>query len=538
MRRFSILAMLLVLNAFRVNATERFVSLTSPNSAPPYTNWDTAAHVIQDAVDAADPGDIVIVTNGVYNTGGRVVRETVTNRVAITKPLTVESVNGPAVTIIEGYQIPGTTNGDSAMRGVWMTTNTTLMGFTVTHGATGTNSDAGTIYDPEAGGILCENFTNSVISNCVIIANSAFGYGGGIVLGTVYNSIIASNTDAYLGGGTVYSSLNRCLILDNYSQVGTGGALGNSGPGGDDGYCTYLNSCTLLGNSSSTGPGGANNQTLENCVLIGNQGGLGGGAVSCKIFNCTIVSNSAPIGAGVRLCRTYNSIVYYNNRPNIDQDRASDFQGATYFTCTPQTPFYGIGNITNEPVFANLSTGDFHLQSNSPCINSGVNAGLTVSNSFFINPSNAYLTFITNDFDGNPRVAGGMVDIGAYEYQSPASKISYAWLQQYNLPPDDSVDNADPDGDGMNNFQEWRAGTDPHDASSFLQLLTPIWNPPNVTLTWQSQTNITYYLQRSADLGASFLTIQSDIAGQTGATSCSDTNSSTSGAFLYRVGVE
>lgn len=55
---------------------------------------------IQAAVDAAVDGDMVLVTNGVYNTCVTVTPGyALNNRVVITKDITVRSVNGAAVTV-------------------------------------------------------------------------------------------------------------------------------------------------------------------------------------------------------------------------------------------------------------------------------------------------------------------------------------------------------------------------------------------------------------------------------------------------------
>ena len=215
-----------------------------------------------------------------------------------------------------------------------------------------------------------------------------------------------------------------------------------------------------------------------------------------------------------------------------------DLDEPSYYNCTTPLPNpYYAGNFTNEPSFVNPAAGNFHLQSNSPCINSGNNT-LPVFLNYFPLPSDAYVTVVTGDFDGNPRLAGGTVDAGAYEYQSPTSIISYAWLQQYGFPTDGSADFADPDGDKMNNWQEWRAGTSPTDATSLLLMQVPVLSLSGTTLTWQSQIHVTYYLQRSSDFSTPFSTIQSNIVGQPGITSYMDTNAVGNGTFFYRVGVQ
>ena len=91
----------------------RYVWQDSPSPAYPYVTWETAAHAIQDAVDAALAGDVVWVTNGTYATGTRATPSyTLLNRVVITNDVEVRSVNGPGVTTIVG-QGP---RGPSAVR--------------------------------------------------------------------------------------------------------------------------------------------------------------------------------------------------------------------------------------------------------------------------------------------------------------------------------------------------------------------------------------------------------------------------------------
>jgi hypothetical protein len=284
-----------------------------------------------------------------------------------------------------------------------------------------------------------------------------------------------------------------------------------------------LYNCLLSDNLAISGYGGGAfwSATLNNCILVGNSANYGGGAYSCTLNNCTVCTNYGNIsfasGGGAYGCTLNNCIVYYNTGAS-----PADACGCTLnYCCTPDPG--GVGCFTNAPLFVNQAS-DFHLQSNSPCINSG---------------NNGYVA-TTTDLDGNPRIVGGTVDMGAYEFQKPTSVISYAWLQQYGLPTDGSADYTDPDGDGMNNWQEWIAGTDPTNAQSVLRIVQISTGTSGTTLTWQSSNSRTYFIQRSAGMGApsSFQPLASNIVGQAGSTTFTDTNVVPNASVFYRVGVQ
>jgi hypothetical protein len=144
----------------------------------------------------------------------------------------------------------------------------------------------------------------------------------------------------------------------------------------------------------------------------------------------------------------------------------------------------------------------------------------------------------STDLDGRPRIVGGKVDMGAYEFQPGVSGAFIGWLQAYGLPTDGSADFADADGDGMNNWQEWVAGTVPTNALSVLRLLSAAPAGTNVTVTWQSVAGVSYYLLRSTDLASwpAFRLLATNLLGQTGTTSYTDTNAAALSPLYYRVG--
>ncbi len=484
-----------------------YVAAGSTNPLPPYTSWATAAANIQDAVDAATvPGALVLVTDGTYAYGGRTAQpDDNTNRVAVDRPLILQSVNGPQFTVILGRPARWNTNLDSAIRCVYLANGASLSGFVLTNGGAWIG-----------GGVRCESEA-AVVSNCVIVGNSARD-GGGASGGTLNYCTLRGNSASDYGGGANGGALNFCTLDANSTK-------GGNNPYGGGACNATLRNCTLTANSALSG-GGTMFSRLVNCIVTANsvEGG-GGGAYEGTLNNCTLTGNSANGGGGGVYNSTLNNcIVYFNTAANGANYYLAEWVSASSeYCCTTPLPTNGVGNITNAPLFVDYAGGNLRLQSNSPCINAGLNANAP-------GPT---------DLDGKPRIVSGTVDIGAYEFQGPGSVISYAWLQQYGLPTDGSTDFTDPDADGHNTWQEWRCLTDPTNALSVLRLLSASPGGTNVTVSWQSVLGVSYFLERSTNLSATprFTPLATNLPGQPGTTSFTDTNAARLAPLFYRVGV-
>lgn len=536
--RLQVVVSFLLALTFRVSASVLYVDGNGTHPTPPFTNWATAALTLQDAVDVTAAGDVILVADGVYSAGSG---NTGTTRVLVTNAITLASLHGPQVTTIlgaNGVQCVQTTGG-----------GVLLNGFTLTGGGGAVMASAGTVL---TNCIIRGNTNYAVVSggtlyNCRITGNYSSANGGGAQNATLYDCVLSNNVAAGSGGGTFACTLYRCRLQANRGNYGGGaygGTLANCVLRGNvaavgGGYYGVpsgaLSNCIVTGNTATQGGGGVYRGQLSNCLIVSNSAPQGGGVyvLANQLFNCTICANTATnSGGGLGMyysggnAQLQNCILYYNTASsNANWESYGGYDNDYDACCTTPLPARAYYCVTNAPGFVDLAAGNFRLKTNSPCINAGDSWNLSM----------------TTDLDGRPRFSFyGLVDIGAYEYLPNISGLFIAWLQNYGLPADGSADLLDADSDGANNYQEWVAGTDPTDAASAFRLLALSNSLAGLTVQWQSVTNRTYSVQRSPNLSfrPAFATIQTNIPGQAGSTSCLDTNAAGAGPFFYRVAVQ
>jgi hypothetical protein len=333
------------------NLPQNFLAFAILFGLPPFNAAATTHYVDMNSTNATPPYtnwataavDIQDAINAATAGDEIVVTNGSYSAVTVGEPLDIRSVNGAQFTVIYGED---TRCADLNYVG-------TLSGFTLTGGYVQGSDET----DGGAGARL------GTLNNCVLISNSV----------------------------SIYS--NGHATPDPYTFTAYGGGA----------YDCTLNNCTLIGNSASAYIYDVYGYGIQSCYA------RGGGAYHCVLINCTLIGNTVTAFAGC-LSSCTGDFAYtgdggaedctLNNCISFGAKSFVNGFGHCNDCCFPG--HLDGDNWCGDPLFVNYAGGNFRLQSNSPCINTG---------------NNSYATNAT-DLDGNPRIVGGTVDIGAYEYQS------------------------------------------------------------------------------------------------------------------------
>jgi hypothetical protein len=243
-------------------------------------SWANAVKTISNGVALANAGELVLVSNGTYDTVATI---------QINRAITLRGLDRETTIIKGGYP------------------NTTHQGILIAHsGATVehiTVTACGST-DAEGGGI---RMNGGVLNDCVVTGNMAW-YGGGVYV--INNGLLTEcqilNNISYRGnGGGVYVDscsglvLSNCLIATNKvdpvtQSYGGGVALVRGAP--------ILVGCVISNNTApSIGGGicisGDGSPVMRDCRIVGNTSqGRGGGVVladncTALLTNCLVADN-------------------------------------------------------------------------------------------------------------------------------------------------------------------------------------------------------------------------------------------------------
>ena len=360
----------------------------------------TNATAVQQAVDAASPGDTVKVAG--YCAGVQT-RAGLTQTVYISKRLTLEGGHTESDWTLEPDMDTyiTTLNADKGGRVVMVTgtANVTLDSFYLVGGL----ADDGTL-DDSGGGIWSNS--EMTLRNSNIYSNTATIFGGGMynrLISPVLTNVTFSGNLADSGGAMfnwgVYGFSSPALTnvaFSGNSAIRNGGAMYNYG---------------YLGNSSPI---------FTNVTFSGNYAGKDGGAMYnygeqgnsvVQVYNSILWNNTDSSGSS-----TIDATIYNNSAVIILTHSLAQGTGGSGSGTWPPSYVDGGGNIDTDPMFiipidpstAPTTAGNLRLQSSSPAIDVG---------------DNTYVAGILTDLDGEARIIDGnldgtpTVDMGAYEVQ-------------------------------------------------------------------------------------------------------------------------
>jgi len=370
---------------------------------------------IQDAINAAVPGDVVLVADGVHTGEGNA-------NLLVDEAITIRSENGPEKCTIDcaGNSRAFTFSGPESSGAV-------LSGFTIT-GGNGQTQGLLSQYENWGGAILVLSSGTITISDCHLVHNLVSRYGGAIAsIGSspVISRCIIENNSASGGGAglLIYNDSSEGLapLVISSSIIHNPGDNPEPSRGGGvyliQSSATFYN-CLIAGNSATTNGGAffftnVGSPSITYCTISNNSvsssgNGCGGGGISSFQKSAPVATNSiiwgnlAAVGAEVYLSNATLNISYCDlNRGEQDSN--------LYRSPSAQSEIlWGDGNIDQNPLF--VEEGDYHLSLDSPCIDSGIAPT--------IQPEAVETSLeFDQDIEGDPRVLGDAPDMGADEFK-------------------------------------------------------------------------------------------------------------------------
>jgi hypothetical protein len=265
--------------------------------------------------------------------------------------------------------------------------------------------NGGAIYLYSSRAIIKQNTFESTYAG----TNVHWGYGGAICgvysMANISNNTFRSNTSTGIGGGCSFEftipHLNANVFENNFSALGGAFGVLRASSGG------LVSNNLCIGNGSTYFGGAialvAASPVLANNTLVNNYSIYGGG-LYCNEASCPLVYNSifwgnvayAGYGRQIFLIDALSQPKIHNS---LFEHGASDFTGSGY------SGEY-VNCLETNPLFFNLQPHPFSLSESS--------AGIDVG-------SNQIPDHKLPDFDlaGNPRISNNLVDLGAFEFQSP-----------------------------------------------------------------------------------------------------------------------
>lgn len=410
---------------------------TTGNNANDGLSWNQAKLTVQAGLNAAASGDEVWVAAGIY-----VERVTLKSGVALYGGFIGSETErdqrdwSANTTVLDGDESGSVVTSPSGA-----TTDTRVDGFTIQNG---------TAYS--GGGIYCYRSSPTVANNTVR-HNTASVNGGGFYLSeshpVIVDNVITDNANSgiyctssspTISGNIISGSSTGIYCSFSAASITANTIAGNSGYGI---YCHIQGTPSVNWNTISsngcgvysyyTSPAVSNNTITRNngngvsCfhgspiitdnIIAGNDAVTGGG-ISCvegspTVTNNTIYGNSViDDGGGILVTgasspQISNNIIASNLGAGID---CSACTGSPTLrnNCVYDNNYLGIspgtGDISEDPLLVNPDDRDFHIASNSPCVDAGWNSAPMLAE---------------KDMDNNPRIWNGVVDIGAYEYALP-----------------------------------------------------------------------------------------------------------------------